>query len=425
VVIVIAGDEGIQEQTLEAIKQARAAKATIVVAITKCDKPSFNADLVFRQLADQELLPEAWGGQTITINCSAVSHVGVPELVEMLALQAEILELKANPTARARGTVIESEMQQGYGAVATILVQNGTLKVGDSLVFGIEWARIKSMRDENGIDLKEASPSTPAQITGLSGLPEAGEEFIVVKSEREAREISESRREGKRQTGFQVKKRATFDALMETASNMPKKILTLILRADVQGSLEALTKALEKVQSNKVEIAIISHGVGQISESDVQLAAASHATIIGFHTSVEAHAEPIIKEMGVKIKLYNIIYHVVDEVREMMKGLLDKLPEEKELGKAEVKAVFKASQLGVIAGCQVVEGTITRNAKIRIKRDNEIAWKGAIASLKRVKDDVKEAQKGMECGILLANYNDAKVGDILEAYEIIYVAQEL
>lgn len=425
VVLVVAGDEGIQEQTKEAIKQARNAGATIVVALTKCDKPNFDAETVYRQLADQELLPEIWGGQTVTVNCSAVTGQGVQELLEMLALQSEVLELRANPKKRARGTVIESQMQQGLGSVATVLIQNGTLHVGDSLVFGEEFARIKSMRNENGAELKEASPSTPVLITGLSGLPEAGEEFIVVKNEKEAKEIAEVRREGKRQSGFQLKKRATMESLMETAAHIQKKSLTLILRADVQGSLEALVKALEKTKSDKVEINIISQGVGQISESDVQLGFVSNATIIGFHTSVEAHAESIIKEMGVKISLQNIIYHVVDYVKVLMKGLLDKLPEEVEKGKAEVKEVFKSSHLGVIAGCQVIEGTITRNSQIRVKRNDELVWKGSMSSLKRVKEDVKEVQKGIECGILLAGFSDTRVGDILEAYDIIYVDQEL
>ena len=425
VVLVIAGDEGIQEQTIEAIKQGRNAKATIVVALTKSDKPNFNPELVFRQLSEQELLPEEWGGQTIVVQCSAVTNKGIPELLEMLALQAEVLELRANQTQRARGVVLESEMQQGLGSVATVLVQNGTLRLGDALVFGDKWARVKTMRDEIGQELIEAVPSTPVQITGLSGLPEAGEEFIVVKSEKEAREIAEARQEGRRQTGFQVKKRHSLESLMETAKNIPKKMFTLILRADVQGSLEALVKALEKIQSDKVELNIISQGVGQISESDVQLAATSKACIIGFHTQVETHAELMIKELGVKVLLHNIIYHVVDVVRDEMKSMLDKLAEEVEKGKAEVKAIFKASLLGVIAGCQVTEGSITRNCQIRVRRGKDVVFKGAIASLKRVKEDVKEVQKGVECGILLSGYNDTQIGDILEAFDIIYVAQEL
>jgi translation initiation factor IF-2 len=425
VVLVIAGDEGIQEQTVEAIKQARTAKATIVVALTKSDKPNFNSDNIFRQLADQELLPEAWGGQTIIVNTSAVSGQGIQELLEMLALQAEVLELKANPKSRARGTVIESEIKQGMGATANVLVQNGTLRVGDALVFGAKWAKVKGMRDENGHELKEAAPSTPVQVSGLSGLPEAGEEFIVVKSEKEAREVAEMRQEGRRETSFQVKKRRSVESFIENAVNLPKKVLTVILRTDVQGSLEALTKALERIKSDKVEINIISQGVGQISESDAELATASTAVILGFHTSIEAHTEQLIKEMGIKVYLHDIIYHAVDKMKELMKALLDKLPVEIEKGKAEVKAVFKASQLGLIAGCIVTEGVITRSSQIRLKREKAQVWKGNISSLKRVKEDVKEVQKGIECGILLQNNNDVLVGDIMEAFEVTYVEQEL
>ncbi len=425
VVLVIAGDEGIQEQTLEAMRQAREAQSTIVVAITKSDKPAFNAENVYRQLAEHELLPEVWGGQTVAVHCSAVTGEGVTTLLEMLALQAEVLELKASPAKRARGTVIESEMQQGLGATATVLVQNGTLKEGDSLVCGAEWARVKSMRDENGKKVLSTGPGVCVRIVGLSGLPEAGDEFIVVKNEKEAKEIAEVRREGKRRQVFQTKKRASMESFKEGAVAAPKKEFALILRADVQGSLEALAKALEKIQSNKVSLNIIAKEVGQISESDIQLAATSGAAILGFHTSVEAHAETMIKALGVKIYLSEIIYHAVDEVRLRMLDLLEKLPKEEERGKAEVRVTFKASQLGVIAGCQVIEGSIVRNMHIRVRRGSEVVWTGAIASLKRVKDDVREVQKGVECGILLQGYNDVQVGDILEAFEIVYIAQEL
>jgi len=425
VVLVVAGDEGMQEQTIEAIRQAKEAKSTIVVAMTKCDKPNFDRELVYRQLADQELLPEAWGGTTVTVACSAVSHEGVQELVEMLALQSEVLELKANPNRRARGMVIESEMQQGLGAVATVLIQNGTLKVGDSIVFSSEWARVKGMRNEHGAMLKEAGPSTPVQITGLSGLPEAGDEFIAVKDEKEAKEIAETRKESKRQLRMNQAKKIGLEGLIAGSNGVQKKICTLILRADVQGSLEALATALKKIRSDKVDLNIISENVGQISESDAELAIASKAIILGFHTGVEAHAEPLLKEKGVKVVLHNIIYHAVDDIRAQMKDMLDKLPEEKELGKAEVKMTFKASQLGVIAGCQVIEGTITRSAHVRVRRGKDVVWKGSIQSLKRSKDDVREVAKGIECGILLAGYSEAQAGDIIEAYEIIYITQEL
>lgn len=426
VVLVVAGDEGMKEQTEEALKQAKASKATIVVAINKCDKPAFDADKVYRQLADHELLPESWGGQTITVNCSAVTRQGIPELLEMLALQSEILELRANPHVRARGTVIESEIERGLGPVATVLVQNGTLRMGDSLVFGYHWAKVKTMKDEKGRDLVEAGPSTPVRINGLSGLPESGEEFIVVKSDREARDISQVRQEGRRHTSFQTKKRGSVESMMEQAQEgVPKKSLTLILRADVQGSVEALKNALEKILSKKVEINIISTGVGQISESDVQLAFASKATILGFHTPLESHVESTIKELGVQVRLHDIIYHAVDDVRALMLALLDKITQEKDVGKAEVKAVFKSSQLGLIAGCQVLDGSITRNNQIRVMREGKQIWKGPISSLKRHKDDVREVTKGAECGILLQGFSEVLQGDILEAFEVIYLSQEL
>lgn len=425
VVLVVAGDEGIRQQTIEAINHAKAAGVTIVVAINKADKPNFDPDTVYRQLSEQELLPEAWGGQTITINCSAVTKQGVKELLEMLALQAEILELRANPKERARGSVIESEMHKGMGAVATVLVQNGTLRIGDALVFSKDFGKIKTMKDEHGKLLKEAGPATPVMITGLSGLPDAGEEFIVVKSEKEAKEIAAARSHDFKQTNLLQKKKISMDSLMQNASQGGKKILNLILRADVQGSLEALKVAIMKIESDKAEPNIIFTGVGEISESDVQLAAVSKAVIIGFHTQIEGHAESIIKEHGVQTRLHDIIYHAVDDVKVLLSGLLDKIAQETEKGKALVKAVFSSSHYGQIAGCQVSEGSISRNNQLRVLRGKDIIWKGTMASLKRVKEDVKEVQKGQECGIVLNNFNDIKENDIIEAYEITYLTQSL
>lgn len=427
VVLVVAGDEGLRQQTLEAIQHARAAGVTIVVAINKADKPNFNAENVYRQLAENDLLPESWGGQIITVNCSAVTGQGIPELLEMLALQAEVLELRANPNTRARGTVLESEMHKGMGAVATVLVQNGTLRRGDALVFGHLFGRVKTMHDEYRKELQEAGPSTPVEITGLSGLPEAGQEFIVVKNEKEAREIAEARSEGAKQSTLlmQQKKKVSMESLFQQASTTSKKILNIVLRADVQGSLEALKAALLKIMSEKVEVNVIFAGVGEVSESDVQLAAASKAVVIGFHTQIESHAEPLVKQLGVQVRLHSIIYHAIDDVKLMMGGLLEKIAQETEKGKALVKATFKSSHAGVIAGCQVIEGSIHRNNHIRIRRDNEIVWKGTISSLKRVKEDVREVQKGLECGILLNNFSEIRENDILEAYEVTYIAQEL
>lgn len=425
VVLVVAGDEGMRQQTIEALQHAKAAKVTIVVALNKCDKPNFNAENVYRQLAEHELLPEAWGGQTITINCSAVTGEGVPQLLEMLALQAEVLELRAAPSMRARGTVLESEMHKGMGPVATVLVQNGTLHCGDSLVFGQLWGRVKTMRNEFLEDLQEAGPSTPVEITGISGLPEAGQEFIVVKNEKEAREIAEARMLGMRQFNLLQARKLSMENLFQQATETNKKILNIVLRADVQGSLEALKAALMKIQSQKAELNIIFTGVGEVSESDVQLAAASKAVIIGFHTQIESHAEALLKQLGVQVRLHNIIYHAIDDVKELLGGLLDKIAQETDKGKAEVKATFKSSQHGIIAGCIVTEGTINRNNSIRLRRGKDIVWKGTIASLKRVKEDVREVSKGIECGILLNGYNEAQEGDILEAYEITYITQEL
>jgi translation initiation factor IF-2 len=428
VVLVVAGDEGLRQQTIEAIQHSKAAGVIIVVAINKCDKPNFNAENVYRQLSENELLPESWGGQTITINCSAVSGEGIPELLEMLALQAEVLELKANPHTRARGSVLESEMHKGLGAVATVLVQNGTLKRGDAVVFGQLWGRVKTMHNEFRQELQEAGPSTPVQITGLSGLPEAGQEFIVVKNEKEAREISAARSEGLRQSNLllQQKRRGTMESLVQQASEgAGKKFLNIVLRADVQGSLEALKNALLKIESDKVEVNIIFAAVGEVSESDVQLAAASKAVILGFHTQIESHAEPLVKQLNVPVRLHNIIYHAIDDIKIVMTGLLEKIPQETEKGKALVKATFKSSHTGIIAGCQVTEGAIHRNNNIRLIRDDQVIWKGTIASLKRVKEDVREVLKGLECGILLNNYSDIREGDILEAYEITYIEQKL
>lgn len=425
VVLVVAGDEGLRAQTMEAIQQARAASVPIVVAINKSDKPNFNAENVYRQLSEIELLPEAWGGQTITVNCSAVSGDGIKELLEMLALQAEVLELRANPSARARGTVIESEMHKGLGAVTTVLVQNGTLHLGDAIVFAEHWGRVKTMHDEHNKTMTDAGPSTPVKITGLSGLPEAGSDFIVVKDEKEASEVSEERLRKRKHTALQTKRSGLENLLQQQMQKQEKKVLNLMLRADVQGSLEALKHSLEKIESTKAEINVVSTGVGEISESDIQRASATKATIVGFHTQIESHAESLIKQLKVKVRLHDIIYHAVDDVKELMVALLDKIAQEHDCGEIAVKAVFKSSHLGNIAGCQVSEGIVKRSNHIRVVRNKEVIWKGTIHSLKRVKEDVREVSKGQECGVLLQGFSDYKEGDILQAYDITYLTPEL
>jgi len=424
VVLVVAGDEGFRQQTDEAMQHAKAAGVTIVVAINKSDKPGYDADNVYRQLSEKELLPEDWGGQTICVKCSAATGEGLDALIEMLALQAEVLELKADSSHRARGIVLESEMHKGMGAVATVLVLNGTLKHGDPLVFDHYWGRVKTMQDEHGKSLQEAGPSTPVEITGLSDLPEAGQEFIVVKTEKEAREIAEVRELEARQKELQKRRSITLESLLQDAEKANKKILNVILRADVQGSLEALKSAVAGIDSDKVEVNIIFTGVGEISESDVQLAAASNAVIVGFHTQIESHAESLLKQYGVRAHLHDIIYHAIDDVKGLMAGTLDKVAQEIERAKVEVRAIFRSSQLGVIAGCMVIEGTVERNHHARLLRDGEVIWKGPITSLKRHTEDVKEVKKDFECGILI-DTNDIKEGDIIETYEITYIEQML
>ena len=427
VILVIAGDEGMMPQTEEAIKHAKAANVPIVVAINKCDKPTFNPEQVYRQLAEHELLPEAWGGMTITVNCSALSKQGIPQLLEMILLQAEILDLKANPSTRARGTVLESQLHKGLGAVANVLIQNGTLRVGDALVFEDIYGRVKTIHDEFGRQVAEAEPSRPVKITGLSGIPEAGCEFIGVDSERTARDICESRQAGiERHKTFGRKLNKELDTLLQRTKELSeKKVLNLILRADVQGSLEALKNSLLKLPSQKVQLNIISENVGQISESDIELAEASHCAIIGFHTSIESHAQGDIAKKKIVVKTHNIIYQLINDVRQLMADKLDKLKIETEVASVLVKAVFKSSQLGLIAGCQVAEGTIKRNHFAKVERNKKIIWEGQIASLKRNKDDVKEVGKGLECGILLEKFTDIQEGDLIKGFEISYQAQEL
>ncbi|MCI5052604.1 MAG: translation initiation factor IF-2 [Simkaniaceae bacterium] len=426
VVLVVAGDEGIKPQTDEAIQQARAAGVPMVVAINKCDKPGFNADNVYRELADRELLPEAWGGETITVNVSATTKEGLPTLLEMLLLQSEVLELKANPDRRARGTILESELKKGLGITATLLVQNGTLKHGDALVIDDVYGRVKTMHNEHGKDVKKASPSIPVEITGLSDIPEAGLEFIVVDSEKEARKLAEDRLTVKKHTSLMKGPKGGLEGLMQRKAELTeKKVLKVILKADVQGSLEAVTESLMKIKSTKAEVNIISSDVGEISESDVEMAAASGAVILGFHTSIESHAEPMIKKMKIQLKQHDVIYHLIDDVKELMIELLDKIRVETEVGSAEIKQVFKSSQLGLIAGCQVQDGIIKRSHYAKQLRDGKVIWEGNIASLKRVQEDVKEVSKGLECGILLQGVKDYQVEDVIQAFEITYKTDTL
>ncbi len=343
----------------------------------------------------------------------------------MLALQSEMQELKANPDSRARGTVLESELHKGFGPVATVLVQNGTLRLGDAIVFEDIYARVKTMHDEHGKAVSFAGPSTPVKLTGMSGVPEAGCEFIVVENEKLARKLTEERTSGAKRASLQ-RGRGELESIMSRQQELSeKKVVNLILRADVQGSVEAIRNSLLAIKTKKVELNFVSEAVGEISESDVELAAASNAVIIGFHTQVESHAENLIKEKKVIVKKRDIIYQIIDDVKAIMQASLDKVRQESESGTAEIKQTFKASQLGTIAGCMVTDGIIKRQQHAKLIRNGEVIWKGNIASLKRVKDDVKEVSKGLECGILLERFSDYQEGDLIKTFEITYIQQEL
>lgn len=426
VILVVAGDEGIKPQTKEAIDKAKEAKVPIIVAINKADKPGFNADDVYRQLAENELLPEAWGGEVLTVNCSAKTKEGIETLAEMIALQSEVLELRANPTCRARGTVLESELHRGLGITATLLVQNGTLNVGDAVIFNQEYGKIKTMQDEHGDNLEHAGPSAAVRITGLSGVPSSGNEFIMLEDEREARKIAEERKAAARHEELKKRSSKSLESLMQNkVDSMQRKTLNIILKADVVGSLEAVRETLLNIPTEKVELNFVSTEVGQVSESDIEMAAASGALIVGFHTNIERHAEALLKTEKVKILLFDVIYHLVDEVKEHMISILDKVRKETESGSAKVLATFKASSIGIIAGCQVNDGIVKRSSFTRLFRDGEEIWSGHLTSLKRVQDDVKEVKNGLECGIVLEGTNNIQEGDELKFYEISYITQEL
>ncbi len=426
VLLVIAGDEGIKPQTDEGINKAKEAKVPIIVAINKCDKPGFNTDNIFRELSDRDLLPEAWGGTIITVNCSAKTGEGIDLLAEMIALQSDVLELKANPEERARGAVLEAELHRGLGPTATLLVQNGTLRIGDAVIFDHEYGKIKTMHDEHGVKLELAPPSTPVRVTGLSGVPFAGNDFISVASEKEARKIVEERKSTSKHHLLRHSKSKSLENLFQQrAIEKDQKVLTIILKADVDGSIEAIRTTLLAIPTEKVRLNFISCEVGQISESDIERAEASNAIILGFHTKVERHAENLVKKHKVTILLHDVIYHLVDEVKLKMLALLDKVKLETPIGEAQVIATFRSSQLGLIAGCKIEDGLVKRSSHVKVFRNKAQIWEGSIASLKRIQDDVKEVKKGFECGIVLNGFGDIQVGDLIKAFDVTYIAQEL
>jgi len=416
VVLVVAADDGVMPQTEESISHTRAAKVPIVVAINKIDKPGVNPERVKRELAERGLQAEDWGGDTPTVEVSAKTTKNLDLLLELILLVADLQNLKADPTLPAMGAVLEAKIDRGRGNVATVLVQNGTLKVGDNFVAGAVYGKVRAMFDENGQTVKEAGPSSPVEVLGLEGLPLAGDTFQCIADDKKARQIVSYRQEKLRDIALAKTSRLTLDQLHKQLIEGEMKEVPLILKCDVQGSQEALTEMLSKLSTDKVKVRILHSSVGAITETDVLLAAASNAIIIGFNVRPERKAAELSNREKVDIRLHTIIYNVVDEIKRAMQGVLEPIIKETYLGTADVRNTFRIPKVGVIAGCSVTDGKITRGAEIRLLRDNVVIFQGKIASLKRFKEDTSEVTKGYECGIGIQNFNDVKVGDTIEAF---------
>ena len=421
-ILVVAADDGVMPQTIEAINHAKAAGIEIIVAINKIDKPSANIERVKQELTEYELIPEDWGGSTIFVPVSAHTKEGIQELLEMILLTAEVMELKANPNRAARGLVIEAELDKGKGAVATVLVQKGTLHVGDAIAAGSAHGRVRAMMDDKGRRVKEATPSTPVEILGLNGVPNAGEVFVVTENEKEARSFADTFiSESKNKLLEETKAKLSLDDLFTQIKAGNVKELPIIVKADVQGSVEAVKQSLTKLSNEEVMVKVIHGGVGAINESDVSLASASNAIIIGFNVRPDATAKSIAEREKVDIRLYRVIYQAIEDVEAAMKGMLDPVFEEKVIGHAIVRQLFKASGVGTIAGSYVMDGKFQRGCSVRITREGEQIFEGALASLKRFKDDVKEVATGYECGLVFEKFNDVQVDDMVEAYMMVEV----
>ncbi|MDO5416295.1 MAG: translation initiation factor IF-2, partial [Lachnospiraceae bacterium] len=421
-ILVVAADDGVMPQTVEAINHAKAAGVEIIVAINKIDKPSANIDRVKQELSEYELIPEDWGGSTVFVPVSAHTHEGIKELLEMILLTAEVKELKADPNRKARGLVIEAELDKGKGPVATILVQKGTLRVGDNVAVGACYGKVRAMMDDKGRRVKEAAPSTPVEILGLNDVPNAGEIFVVTENEKEARAFAETFiSEEKTRLIDDTKAKLSLDALFSQIQAGNVKELPIIIKADVQGSVEAVKQSLVKLSNEEVMVKVIHGGVGAINESDVTLASASNAIIIGFNVRPDATAKSIADREKVDIRLYRVIYQAIEDVEAAMKGMLDPVFEEKVIGHAVVRQTFKASGVGTIAGSYVLDGSFTRGCSARITRDGSQIYDGPLTSLKRFKDDVKEVKAGYECGLVFEKFNDLQEDDMIEAYAMVEV----
>ena len=417
-VLVVAADDGVMPQTIEAINHAKAAGTPIIVVVNKIDKPGANPDHVTEQLTEYGLIPEDWGGDTIYVKVSAKFGKNIDELLDMILLQAEVMELKANPDQNAAGAVVEARLDQGKGSVATLLVQQGTLHVGDPIVVGDTFGRVRTMTNENGRRIKDATPSTPVEITGLNGVPEAGDHFVVFDDEKTARAAGEERAKRAEDEKRRRTSHVTLDNLFDTMKKGEMKSLPIIIKADVQGSVAALAQSLQKIQVDGVPVDIIHKAVGAISESDVTLAEASNAIIIGFNVRPTPLAKSEAETNNIDIRLHRVIYNAIEEVEDAMKGMLEPVYEEEVLGQVEVRQLYKASKIGTIAGGMVVSGKITRDAKVRLIRDGVVIYEGELGSLKRFKDDAKEVKMGFECGLTIKNFNDVKENDVIEAYHM-------
>ncbi|MCT6916570.1 MAG: translation initiation factor IF-2 [Bacillus wiedmannii] len=415
-ILVVAADDGVMPQTVEAISHAKAAGVPIIVAVNKMDKPAANPDRVMQELTEYELVPEAWGGDTIFVPISAIQGEGIDNLLEMILLVSEVEEYKANPNRYATGTVIEAQLDKGKGTIATLLVQNGTLRVGDPIVVGTSFGRVRAMVSDIGRRVKVAGPSTPVEITGLNEVPQAGDRFMAFADEKKARQIGESRAQEALLAQRGEKSKLSLEDLFQQIQEGDVKEINLIVKADVQGSVEAMAASLRKIDVEGVKVKIIHTGVGAITESDVILASASNAIVIGFNVRPDVNAKRTAELENVDVRLHRIIYKVIEEIESAMQGMLDPEFEEKVIGQAEVRQTFKVTKVGTIAGCYVIDGKITRDSGVRIIRDGVVIFEGQLDTLKRFKDDVKEVAQNYECGITIERYNDLKEGDIIEAY---------
>jgi translation initiation factor IF-2 len=425
VILVVAADDGVMPQTEEAIQHARAADVPLIVAINKIDKEGADPERVKNELSGKGVIPEDWGGDTQFVNVSAHTGEGIDDLLDAILLQAELLELKAPRDVPAQGIVIESRLDKGRGPVASLLVQSGTLRRGDIVLAGLQYGRVRAMLDENGQPVEEAGPSIPVEILGLDGTPDAGDQFAAVESEKRAREIADFRQEKTRDTKLQRQQAAKLDNMFESMTAGEKKTLNVVVKADVRGSLEAIQTALMDLGNEEVQVNIVSGGVGGITETDVNLAVTSSAVIFGFNVRADNAARKLVEDEGVDLRYYNVIYDLIDDVKQALTGMLAPEVREEIVGIAEVRDVFRSPKFGQIAGCMVIEGTVYRSKPIRVLRDNVVIYEGELESLRRFKEDASEVRNGMECGIGVKNYTDVKVGDLIEVYEVKEVARSL